>query len=83
MNNQASQEDKTVSAIINHVLRKYVTWDQFVSEMGFVFLQKSSVQTIFEHVSNEDIVKQPKPRAILECGMLLHLFMVKMTSILL
>ena len=37
---QASTEDKTVSAIINHILRKYVSWDQFVSDIGFVFLQK-------------------------------------------
>jgi hypothetical protein len=57
---QAIQEDKTISSIINHVLRKYVTWDQFVSEIGFVFLQKPFVRTIFEHVSNEDIVKAAK-----------------------
>ncbi len=57
INNQAIQEDKTVSSIINHILRKYVSWDQFVSDVGFVFLQKPFVQSIFEHISEEDLVK--------------------------
>lgn len=57
---QAIQEEKTVSSIINHVLRKYVTWDQFVNEIGFVFLQKPFVRSIFEHVSEEDLVKAAK-----------------------
>ncbi len=57
INNQAIQEDKTVSSIINHILRKYVSWDQFVSDVGFVFLQKPFVQSIFEHISDEDLVK--------------------------
>ncbi len=47
---QASTEDKTVSAIINNILRKYVSWDQFVSDVGFVFLQKPFVRNIFEQV---------------------------------
>ena len=57
INNQAIQEDKTVSSIINHILRKYVSWDQFVSDVGFVFLQKPFVQRIFENISEEDLVK--------------------------
>ena len=57
INNQAIQEDKTVSSIINHILRKYVSWDQFVSDVGFVFLQKPFVQSIFEHISEEELVK--------------------------
>jgi hypothetical protein len=57
---QADQENKTVSSIINEVLRKYVTWDQFVSDIGFVFLQKPFVRNIFEHVSEEDLIKAAK-----------------------
>ncbi len=57
INNQAIQEDKTISSIINHVLKKYVSWDQFVSDVGFVFLQKPFVQRIFENISEEDLVK--------------------------
>lgn len=57
---QADQENKTVSSIINEVLRKYVTWDQFVSDIGFVFLQKPFVRSIFEHVSDEDIIRAAK-----------------------
>ena len=57
INNQAIQEDKTVSSIINHILRKYVSWDQFVSDVGFVFLQKPFVRSIFERISEEDLVK--------------------------
>ena len=57
---QASTEDKTVSAIINNILRKYVSWDQFVSDVGFVFLQKPFVRNIFEHVSDDDMVKAAK-----------------------
>ena len=60
ISNQAVQEDKTVSSIINHVLRKYVTWDQFVSDIGFVFLQKPFVRSVFEHISEEDLVKAAK-----------------------
>ena len=47
---QAYTEDKTGSAIMNNILRKYVSWDQFVSDIGFVFLQKPHVRNIFEHV---------------------------------
>jgi hypothetical protein len=57
---QADQENKTVSSIINDVLRKYVTWDQFVSDIGFVFLQKPFVINIFECVSDEDIIRAAK-----------------------
>lgn len=57
---QADQENKTVSSIINEVLRKYVTWDQFVSDIGFVFLQKPFVRSIFEYVSDEDIIRAAK-----------------------
>ena len=48
INNQAIQEDKTISSIINHVLRKYVSWDQFVSDVGFVFLQKPFVNVFLK-----------------------------------
>ena len=57
---QASTEVKTVSAIINNILRKYVSWDQFVSDIGFVFLQKPFVRNIFEHVSDDELVKAAK-----------------------
>ncbi|HKU83428.1 MAG TPA: hypothetical protein VJP58_05245 [Candidatus Nitrosocosmicus sp.] len=57
---QASTEDKTVSSVINNILRKYVSWDQFVSDIGFVFLQKPFVRNIFEHVSDEDLIKAAK-----------------------
>ncbi len=48
---QAVTEDKTVSAIINNIRRKYVSWDQFISDIGFVFLQKPFVRNVFEHIS--------------------------------
>ena len=57
---QALAEDKTVSGIINNILRKYVSWDQFISDIGFVFLQKPFVRNIFEHLSDDDIVKAAK-----------------------
>ena len=57
---QAVQENKTVSSIINDVLRKYVTWDQFVNDIGFVFLQKPFVLNIFEYVSDEGIIRAAK-----------------------
>lgn len=57
---QAATEDKTVSFIINNILRKYVSWDQFVGEIGFVFLQKPFVRSIFEFLSEEQVVKAAK-----------------------
>ena len=57
---QAVTEDKTVSAIINNILRKYVSWDQFISDIGFVFLQKPFVRNVFEHISDDDLVKAAK-----------------------
>ena len=33
-------KDASVSTIINGILHKYVTWDQFVNDTGFIFLQK-------------------------------------------
>lgn len=57
---QATTEDKTVSSIINNILKKYVSWDQFVSDIGFVFLQKPFVRNIFEHISDEDLIKAAK-----------------------
>lgn len=57
---QALTEDKTVSAIINNILRKYVSWDQFINDIGFVFLQKPFVRNIFENVSDENIIRAAK-----------------------
>ena len=54
---QAITEDKTVSSIINNILKKYITWDQFVGEIGFVFMQKPFVRSIFEFLSEEQVVK--------------------------
>lgn len=57
---QAITEDKTVSSIINNILKKYITWDQFVGEIGFVFMQKPFVRSIFEFLSEEQVVKAAK-----------------------
>lgn len=37
---ESVSKDASVSVIINGFLHKYVTWDQFVNDIGFIFLQK-------------------------------------------
>ncbi|HXT83588.1 MAG TPA: hypothetical protein VN704_04555 [Verrucomicrobiae bacterium] len=53
---QSISEDKTISSIINQILKKYVTWDQFVNDIGFFFIQKPFLNFTFEHIRDEDII---------------------------
>lgn len=57
---QAISEGKTVSTIINNILRKYVTWDQFVNDIGFIFLQKPFLRNILEHTPETEIIMAAK-----------------------
>ena len=51
---EAESNNGNISSVINTALRKHVTWDQFVSDIGFVFMQKPFLRTIFEKISESD-----------------------------
>ncbi|WP_316504484.1 hypothetical protein [Nitrosopumilus sp.] len=53
---EAESNNSNISSVINAALRKHVTWDQFVSDIGFVFMQKPFLRTIFEKISEGDLV---------------------------
>ncbi|MDN5846983.1 MAG: hypothetical protein L0H53_11995 [Candidatus Nitrosocosmicus sp.] len=57
---QSISEGTNVSTVINNILRKYITWDQFVSDIGFIFLQKPFLRTIFEEVPEAIIIRAAK-----------------------
>ena len=57
---QAESDGTSISAVINNVLRKYVTWDQFICDIGFIFLQKPFLRNIFEKTPEADIIKAAK-----------------------
>lgn len=50
----------SISTLINNILRKYATWDQFVNDIGFIFLQKPFLRSILEEVSEALIIKTAK-----------------------
>jgi hypothetical protein len=57
---QSISEGTNISAVINSILRKYVTWDQFVSDIGFIFLQKPFLRTILEEIPESVVIKAAK-----------------------
>ena len=52
---EASSQDSHVSTIINNILRKYATWDRFVSDIGFMYMQKPLLRALLEKISEKDI----------------------------
>jgi len=54
---EASSHDSHVSTVINSILRKYATWDRFVSDVGFMYMQKPLLRALFEKISDKDIVQ--------------------------
>ena len=57
---QSISEGTNISSVINNILRKYVTWDQFINDIGFIFLQKPFLRTIFEDIPEAVIIKAAK-----------------------
>ena len=57
---QSISEGTNISTVINSILRKYVTWDQFVSDIGFIFLQKPFLRTLLEEIPESIVIKAAK-----------------------
>ncbi|MDH3313793.1 MAG: hypothetical protein OEM28_11720 [Nitrosopumilus sp.] len=57
---EASSGDSHVSTIINNILRKYATWDRFVSDVGFMYMQKPLLRALFDKISDKDVVQVSK-----------------------
>ena len=57
---EASSHDSHVSTVINSILRKYATWDRFVSDVGFMYMQKPLLRAFFEKISDKDVAQVSK-----------------------
>ena len=57
---EASSQDSHVSTVINNILRKYATWDRFVSDIGFMYMQKPLLRALFEKISDREITNISK-----------------------
>lgn len=57
---QVITEDRTVSGIISNFIRKYVSRDQFISDIRFVFLHEPFVRNILKCFPDKDLVKTSK-----------------------
>jgi len=57
---EASSHDSHVSTVINNILRKYATWDRFVSDVGFMYMQKPLLRALLDKISDRDIVQVSK-----------------------
>ena len=57
---EASSHNSHVSTVINSILRKYATWDRFVSDVGFMYMQKPLLRALFDKISDKDIVQVSK-----------------------
>ena len=57
---EASSHDSHVSTIINNILRKYATWDRFVSDVGFMYMQKPLLRSLFDKISDKDVMQVSK-----------------------
>ena len=45
----------TMNTLISQILSKHVKWDCFAEDIGFVFLTKPSLKSIFEEIDEESI----------------------------
>ena len=57
---EASSHNSHVSTVINNILRKYATWDRFVSDVGFMYMQKPLLRALFEKISDKDVTQVSK-----------------------
>ena len=56
----ALSHNSHVSTVINNILRKYATWDMFVSDVGFMYMQKPLLRAFFEKIPDKDITQVSK-----------------------
>ena len=57
---EASSNDSHVSTVINNILRRYATWDRFVGDVGFMYMQKPFLRALFEKINEKEILNLGK-----------------------
>jgi len=54
---EATTQDSNISNLINSILRKYVAWDRFVGDIGYMHMPKAFLRSMFEKITKEDMEK--------------------------
>ncbi len=56
----AAQSEHSLNTHVNQILNQYVSWQSLAIKAGFIQYPKQLLSKIFDHLSNEDIVKIAK-----------------------
>ena len=54
---EATTQDSNISNLINSILRKYVAWDRFVGDIGYMHMPKAFLRGVFEKITEKDMEK--------------------------
>lgn len=54
---EATTQDSNISNLINSILRKYVAWDRFVGDIGYMHMPKAFLRSMFEKITEKDMEK--------------------------
>jgi len=54
---EATTQDSNISNLINSILRKYVSWDRFVGDIGYMHMSKAFLRSMFEKITEKDMEK--------------------------
>jgi hypothetical protein len=53
---QAEQEDITLNALINQILKRYVEWEMYEGKAGMIPINKLVLKKLFQGLSEEELV---------------------------
>ena len=54
---KAGQDDISVNALVNHILKRYAEWDMFENEAGMVSVSKPVVKDLFQRLNKEEVIE--------------------------
>lgn len=52
---ESEMNSTTLNTLISQILSKHVEWDRFAEDIGFVFLTKTFLRTLLDHVDEKTI----------------------------
>jgi hypothetical protein len=58
--NKAGQDDISLNALVNQVLKRYVEWNMYEAKAGMIPLPKPVAKELFQRLGREDIIKMAK-----------------------
>ena len=57
---EAEANNSNISTVIVNILRKHTTWDRFVGDIGFMYMQKPLLRALFDKLSEKEMTNLAK-----------------------